>query len=856
VLNKIFTFIFFLGLIASSVASVRIGSELESLLNSKTNRDLAIIVRFSSPSAQRFGSQSVPQILKRKRAVTSSAQAQVLGEVSVLSKHSKLSRFQSFWIDNSLALTASPSYIRTLLEHENISELYLDSQIKLAEPEKAGLNLSQPDSTTYGLKKLRVPEVWSELGFDGSGVVVGILDTGLDIHHPDFAGRVLKTRDFVSNYADDTPNDGHGHGTHCAGTLGGGNFHEFSIGVAPGVKFLVGKIFTDGGNTSNSQIIAGMQWMADPDNNPETNDAPRIISNSWATQLTGRFQRAVDTWVELGIIPVFGAGNNGSRPSSIGAPGAYANVITVGATDALDQIAPFSSRGPVTYQGQTRIKPDLTAPGIDIYSAEPGGGYRWMSGTSMATPHVAGVLALMLQAEPDLSFQRAREVLFTSANDLGAEGLDNTFGAGRIDAFEALGLIQSGGVVMLHVDSGEQKSTLRIEPGDRVFQMNSLKDIKVSLPAGNYRFMIQAFGYLGQTLKLRVKAKATARVSLRLEQAPRFLTGFEVRDSDQNLVEARINFLDQPIIGGSTQGATLIRSIPAGDYKIRVKSIGYRSQTHEFSISEDSLIAVKLRALPPILMMDRDLDQGYESYYSRAIKGLGMEADIQKEVAPEDLMGYSFVLWFSGDQSSESVLNSKDQEVLTRYLQSGGRLILAGQDLGLRLKGTPFYNQVLGAKFLKDVSSQKKILGQGLEFRLNGGDGASNQKWPDRIEVSPEASKTAQVVFTYKAKGPAGILNKVGMGKVVYLPWGLEGVSDSRSRKEILAALIQALKPSTGDRLNRIEWAYKRDRRLFFMLLNQFKVNSKNQRDIRLDLLKRLYKTPFRSILSQLRDSL
>jgi len=848
--------VYFLALVASSLASVRVGAELDRVLSSKADGEISVVFRFKSPALRAYKGLSQAQIIRAKRDLASRSQVGVLSKVwgSLLKNGaSKIKKARSFWIDNSLALKAPAETIRSLLDHDEVLEVFLDSEIKLAQPRASRSSHGDSDELTYGLEKLRVAETWTRLGFNGAGVLVGILDTGVDLNHPELKEKVLMSRDFISDYEDNEPNDGHGHGTHCAATLGGGSVGGRAIGVAPGVNLIVGKVFSDGGATSHSKIIAGMQWMADPDGDPQTNDFPRVVSNSWATHLTDRFQSAVDTWVELGIIPVFGAGNTGSRPSTIGAPAAYPNVITVGATDFVDEIAEFSSRGPVNYLGQTHIKPNISAPGVDIYSARTGGGYRWMSGTSMATPHVAGVVALMLQADPDLRLERVSEILDQSALDLGAMGKDNSFGAGRVDALEALSLVLSGGRVELQVVGPDQAAMVSIEPGHRLLKTDPEGRLKVSLPAGDYQFTVTAYGYQRQTHNISVRAGITAKSSVILEQASRYMTRFQVLAPDGVPIKAWISFINRPIQGGSTEGSSLLRVLPQGRYKIQIKSVGYQSRFHEFSIIKDSRVLIKMKALPAFLVMDRDLNQKYEGYYLHALEALGLQADLLQEISTEDLMGYRFLIWFTGDQSTTSILSVKDQEALSLYVKSGGRVIISGQDLGLRIKGTSFYNQILGAKFLADVSVHKRIQGLGLDFRLNGGDSSGNQKWPDVIEVSSEAEQTAEVIFNYAGKGPAGILNSVGSGKIVYLPFGLEGVRDSRSRQAILRAVVERLRPSISDRLNRIEWAYKMDQRLYFLLLNQFKMDKENEAEIRLDLNHRSDKKPFRSLMGRLK---
>lgn len=302
---------------------------------------------------------------------------------------------------------------------------------------------------TYGLEKIRIPAMrFLFPGVDGRGVTVGIIDTGIDPRHPDLVGRTVAFRDFTKNSRPD-PYDDQGHGSHVAGTVAGGNSSGKAIGVAPGASLVIGKVFDSKGNANDSDILLAMQWMADPDGDPQTEDAPKLVSNSWANSdaFAGKspnefvFCRAVETWASLGIIPVFSAGNEGPGADTVQIPGACPKAIAVGATNDRDGNWNYSSRGQARWREGVVAKPDIVAPGADIESAAPGGGYRTKSGTSMSTPHVAGLVALMLQVRPTMSTEEVRSALMSSSQDLGISGPDAIFGSGRIDARDAIELV-------------------------------------------------------------------------------------------------------------------------------------------------------------------------------------------------------------------------------------------------------------------------------------------------------------------------------------------------------------------------------------------------------------------------------
>ncbi|MFS8199548.1 S8 family serine peptidase [Streptomyces sp. CWNU-52B] len=277
--------------------------------------------------------------------------------------------------------------------------------------------------------QIGTPEAW-EAGLTGKGVTVAVLDTGVDAGHPDLAGRVAATRSFIEG---EEVADRNGHGTHVTSTVGGSGAASGGAerGVAPGATLAVGKVLGDQGTGSESQIIAGMEWAA-------RDVGATVVSMSLGTTEpsdgTDPMAQAVETLTEeTGALFVVAAGNTGA-PSSIGSPGAADSALTVGAVDARDTAAYFTSEGP--RHGDNALKPDLSAPGVDILAARSrlsagSGDYTTMSGTSMAAPHVAGVAALLAERHPDWTGARLKDALMSTSRQLDASPY--VLGAGRVN---------------------------------------------------------------------------------------------------------------------------------------------------------------------------------------------------------------------------------------------------------------------------------------------------------------------------------------------------------------------------------------------------------------------------------------
>ncbi len=360
-------------------------------------------------------------------------------------------RAASLWVSNSMVMEVPASYLPTLAERPEIAAIIADHPVHLIYPWDDGPMTPafghfgmENEDVTYGLEKMRIPDVRRELpGLNGEGVRVAIIDTGIDAQHPDLANRTVLFRDFTRKNSQ-TPYDDNGHGTHVAGTVAGGNASGTSIGVAPGAQLIVAKFLDGRGGGTLAGAMQAMDWVADPDGDPNTEDEPMIVSNSWGADINTSNEdpvkyalcKSVDGWVKLGILPVFAIGNSGKRAVSV--PGACPSSLSVGATDEKDMIADFSSRGPANWKTGAIIKPEVSAPGVRVMSAYPGGGYRNFSGTSMATPHAAGLAALLYQASPGVDVGSAFNMLIQGTLDLGGPGQDNDYGWGRMDGYKTL----------------------------------------------------------------------------------------------------------------------------------------------------------------------------------------------------------------------------------------------------------------------------------------------------------------------------------------------------------------------------------------------------------------------------------
>ncbi len=379
-----------------------------------------------------------------------------------------------FWLVNMIWVRGGSDALQTLSLRSDVSRILANPSLRLQEPDQASFSVA--GVVEWNIVKVRAPEVWA-LGYTGQGVVIGGQDTGYQWNH---AALVRSYRGWDGGGADHNynwhdaihtnnshhssanpsgyntlaPCDDQGHGSHTMGTMVGDDGLGNQVGMAPGARW-IGCRNMDRGWGTPATYTECFEWFLAPtdlnNQNPDPSKAPDVINNSWGCPPEEGaldpliLQAVVERVRAAGIVVVVSAGNSGPAAGSVRDPPAlYDASFTVGSTSSDDTIASSSSRGPVTVDGSLRLKPDIAAPGVSIRSSVPGG-YMTMGGTSMAGPHVAGLVALLLSAHPELKGQveAIERIIEQTAVPLGGPSPNNTYGWGRIDALAALGLSDS-----------------------------------------------------------------------------------------------------------------------------------------------------------------------------------------------------------------------------------------------------------------------------------------------------------------------------------------------------------------------------------------------------------------------------
>jgi subtilisin family serine protease len=421
---------------------------------------------------------------------------------------------KSFWVINAVYCEATPEVIRQLSERPEVSYVNYDLvyQPNLLEPEQES---DGTEEITWGVDKINAPAVWA-LGYTGDGIVCGHIDTGCNYNHPDLADHMWTDANYPNhgwNFENNNndPMDVQGHGTHTAGTVAGDGTGGSQTGVAPDAQIMVCRVRTQVDSVAESQCWAAMEFCVAPPLSPSNGADLYTMSLGWMISWDphqATWRTTADNVNAAGVSQIVAAGNergtaipNACRcPGNVPPPwwnpentgvGALSGIVSIGATDVGDAIASFSSPGPVTWSsvppfsdypyppGLTR--PDVSAPGVDVKSCAMGGGYTTMSGTSMATPHTAGAVCLMLSKNANLSPAVVDSILEVTAIDLGPSGKDNDFGAGRIDALAAVNYVGGSGGPLLNLQSTQVIDSTgnnngRLDPGETAKLLMTLRN--------------------------------------------------------------------------------------------------------------------------------------------------------------------------------------------------------------------------------------------------------------------------------------------------------------------------------------------------------------------------------------------
>lgn len=509
-----------------------------------------------------------------------------------------------FWIANAVRVIADDATFAEIGRRSDVARIVPDQGFSIPRPIKHGSG-TRVTAAEWGLDSIRAPQVWADYGAMGEGIVVANIDTGVDYTHPalveQYRGSVAGGGfDHEYNWFDPAnvcggvPCDNVAHGTHTMGTMVGDDHAGNQIGVAPSAQWIAAKGCEDFYCSYESLLAAG-EWILAPTdrngNNPRPDLRPHIVNNSWGGGSSDFYMPIVDAWVAAQIFPAFAAGNGNPSCGSISSPGDYPASYAVGAFDSLGSIADFSLLGPSSFGP---IKPNIAAPGVFVRSSVPGADYDYFDGTSMATPHLAGTVALLWSASPELhrDIDATRAIVDQSAIDTaglscgGTAENNNVWGEGKLDALAAMGLAPIGpsgtltGFLTNQEGAPIAGARILVSGGDLSRQSSSRSDGSYSfrLPVGTYDLTASAFGYLTQVVSgVAVSEENVTLQNVTLESAPSHSVSGVVRDTEGTAIEnVTLTLVGTPIppTQSGSGGFYSFPSVPEGTYELQVEAGG------------------------------------------------------------------------------------------------------------------------------------------------------------------------------------------------------------------------------------------------------------------------------------------
>ncbi|MFY1704582.1 S8 family serine peptidase [Micromonospora sp. WMMA1923] len=468
------------------------------------------------------------------RLLTSTAERTQQGLRTLLDEHK--ASYTAYWIANALRVRGDRALLDQIAARPEVDRVAPTRSYPLVRPEPAGTDRSGVKAVEWGLSNIRAPQVWGSFGTRGEGVVVANIDSGVEYDHPALVGSYRGNLgaggfDHAYNWFDPAgicpgtaPCDNNDHGTHTMGTMVGDDSAGNQIGVAPGAKWIAAK-GCESNSCSDASLLAAGQWVLAPTDangqNPRPDLRPDIVNNSWGGDGGDPwYQQTIAAWRAAGMFPVFSAGNDGPACGSAGSPGDNANAYAVGSYTSTNAISSFSGRGDAT--DPAGFKPNIAAPGSNVRSSVPGGGYAAFNGTSMAAPHVAGAVALVWSAAPALLGDvAATEALLdatavdTDATTCGGTAADNNvFGEGRLDAYAAVEQAPRGATgritgTVTDVADGDPLPGATVTAGARTATTDAAGRYALTVLAGEVALTVSAYGFTDQSATVTVAEGAT-----------------------------------------------------------------------------------------------------------------------------------------------------------------------------------------------------------------------------------------------------------------------------------------------------------------------------------------------------------
>ena len=640
---------------------------------------------------------------------TSASQSRIIQMLDSFKLSGDVLEYRPYWIQNAISVAGTAQAIQKITQDSGIGAI--DDAIIHVETVHA-----KKTDVEWNLKAVGAPDIWAT-GNKGKGALIGVLDSGCDITHPELKGKVTNFAyfdDYGRKGSQTVAFDDDGHGTMVSSVIAG-----TTVGVAPEANLIVGCVLP-GGSGNLSQILGGLQWIADPDNDSSTHDAPVAVNMSFGMPSVEEYLKpSIDNLIDLGILPIASIGNDGEGSTSN--PGNLPEVLSVGSVNSSLKASSFSSGDTVIWEtfddSMTVTKPDICAPGEGIRMAALRKTYDIADGTSFSAPHVAGICALVASQNPGIGVEDLKSAITQTATDLGAPGRDSRYGLGMINAKAAIDQVKSRTPRTIKITKPSDKTIfgdVTIKTPDRTYTITpELAENFTYLSTGSPECQIETFGFRPVTTSadsVELEALPTHRVTI--STVSPLLDGF---------TESTILLKDSPFMPFEAPDGTLVVGLPEGKHTFLISSFGHTMMRIEKDITGDTEFTVNLE---PAKLGFIDGRRSYFGSQPVPIKGKlkpALDASglpwfywslASGKVTANQLSRFPYLVWNSG-----STLDTKEIDILSQYLDGGGKLVLTSSFFGASYFGetptTPFLASYFHCTGLEDGGMTVKWTKQG-----------------------------------------------------------------------------------------------------------------------------------------------
>ena len=688
--------IFFLFCLHQTSTKPLLDPALKSLLSTKAVSHCEVLVKFRGPLTKSIWNS---KFINRPDQALTLLKEKFSSDLEL----NKLEIKKIYWLNRSILINLDMNQLQQLQSRSDVNYVSLNREFALSESDarkKVSNNLiKDSEAISHALKTLQIPQVWNQIKLKGQSRRIGFIGRGFS-SHPDLNSEMITYRNFSSNIKTSVIED---NDTELLGLMGAGSLSGRLLGVAPEARFYVADVFDDQNKTKLSIILDALQWIINPDSNPNTEDGAEIITHSWG-YVRGPMGAEKPLWDatialrKMNIINIFPAGDKGSKTSSLESPASYPHVISVGAVDRQLNEAIYSSRGPSKWENVSYSKPDFLAPASQVESLLPGTIYGRINGTKAAAALMAASLTLIKQSNPQLPWKEILKI----TNQSSFSKHDRV----RIpQIYDASILARYGAKISIQIDGPSNESCkIILLDENKSFVASSMGYAEFYLKKGSYRVAYTAEGYAPKISKINVIPKQNQQLTIKLEKAKIFNFDVKAYNSKNKRIPAIVELLGE--IGQKFIGVTqsLNEALPEGIYPVKISSRGYKSiSTSIIHTESNQNHRYKFNVMPLVAVVNQDHNS--QTLTAQTLQQIGLEYDLLHSLKSfDEIEAYQTIIW-EADNTLNHIINQKQQLLLVKYLRHGGSLLLTGQDLAYWLQSTLFLDKILGVDFEQDHSS-------------------------------------------------------------------------------------------------------------------------------------------------------